>query len=725
MYCPKCNENFEEGSRRFCPVDGSRLVSEAAVNSQGGGIFANLINKIEGVSELRDKTTRRLPERPTEIRDDTAFFEFEDSDTPDFLQPAATTPGTPVGRKVNSFEIPAGHVDITEGYQQPAFTSDFYSDDPESFVGRVVKGRYKVTEFLGGDENGLAYLADDKIVADRMVLVRILADYESDEIMDRILAEERVSLSHFTHPNVARVIDSGQFTGGTHFIVSEYVDALSVADILGIHGQFPPARAGRVIRQAASALGEAHQQGIIHRDIRPANLIIDASGEAEQVTVVNFGASTGDPTEQNFRYKAPEILDGRITTIASDTYSLAVVAFEMLTGRLPFEGETIKEMTRLQNEDFSLVGLPRGVAEVLSKALSMNAAERYPKTRDFGEAFGNSLADAEEQIAEAAPIVAPVEAVPAEKPIVQVPTSRSEILMPLVPPVATQPVAPMIEDVPPAAAVPVAEPAWKNRSPEPPQVAHSRATTVFAFGLLALLAFVALGWYFLARDTATLEANLAANQAAANAGPTPLGGDTEMPPFPRRIPQPPDTNFFQNSKTNLKGDLLRNFVGFTMYYPKSWKVNGPQVGSAPNLRGKFVDIAKFDPDGRLREQMLVSYYASKGTFSSDAENFPELVKETNETLKNLLPNYRMVSEGETKINGDWRAYEVKFEGGTADLKVYGRRIFMPAARPGVRNGFAITMLVTSLATEITGADDVGQKGELAQILYSFEPSQNF
>jgi predicted RNA-binding protein with TRAM domain len=206
--------------------------------------------------------------------------------------------------------------------------------------------------------------------------------------------------------------------------------------------------------------------------------------------------------------------------------------------------------------------------------------------------------------------------------------------------------------------------------------------------------------------------------------------NTEMPPLPRNLSQPPNTNFFQTTKQSLKGDLLLNFVGFSMYYPKDWALTGPQPGAASNSRGKFVDISRQTDDGRMKEQMLVSYYPSKGTFIADAEKFPQLVKETNDTLKKILPGYQMVSQGEIKFNGEWRAYEVKFQGSgmSADgqkLVVWGRRLFVPAARPGTRNGFEITMLATSLADEVKGVDDVGVKGELAPILFSFEPSQNF
>ena len=138
------------------------------------------------------------------------------------------------------------------------------------------------------------------------------------------------------------------------------------------------------------------------------------------------------------------------------------------------------------------------------------------------------------------------------------------------------------------------------------------------------------------------------------------------------------------------------FVIIGAFYPKSWKAAGPQASIDGKTRGKFLDISNNTPDGKLKEQMLISYYASNGTIKEDADKFPRLVKETNETLTKLIPNYQMVSEGNTLVNGGWNAYEVRFQGsGTGEkgerLLVWGRRIFVPAARPGVRSGFEITM----------------------------------
>ena len=751
MYCPKCKETFEEGSRRFCPTDGARLISdetEAQSGKEKGGIFSNLLPKITHEAD-RDEL---LPDVPKFMVNEPEIDLFEDAPSKDHIsepffeigdiqpevetvtnftmpEPPAELPAEPkiFGRKVNPYDIPAGHVELGDSERTAGTFNDFNADNPETFVGRVVKGRYRVTEFLGGDGSGLAYLADDKIVGDKMVLVRILLEDGSDEIMDSILAEERVSLSHFTHPNVARLIDSGEFTGGTRFLISEYTDALSVRDILGIHGQFDALRTARVIRQASYALNEAHQEGIIHRDIRPENLILSMDGDAEQTKLVNFGASNGEANAYNASYKAPEVLDGRIPTVSSDIFSLAVVAYEMLTGNMPFNGSTAKEIVRLQYGGLPALpsavrpDLPHGADDVLAKALAFNAAGRYVKARDFGDALYGALAEPPQpSVASVSPVVPAVDV-----PIVPVPDrvkpaaeKKVEMLKPIVPKPVTTP----------------AEPAWKNRSPEPPQVETSRAKIIAGAGILALLAILAFGWYYLVNHPSETgiptqsERDAARDTADPNAPK--ISPDIEVPPLPRKIAQPPNTDYYQNNKQNLKGDLLRNFVGFSLYYPKDWKVNGPQESSTVNARGKFLDISRVTPDGRLKEQMLISYYQSKGTFNDDKDKFVAMVKETNETLKKILPGYQMVSEGEIKVNGDWRAYEVKFQGGgTSDkgekLIVWGRRLFIPAERPGVRNGFEITMLATSLADEVRSVDDVGVRGELAPILYTFEPSQNF
>jgi serine/threonine protein kinase len=742
MYCPKCKQTFEEGSRRFCPADGTRVVAEIAA-PEHGGVFANLIPHMDAISdidaELPDASRANILEMdpdsmeqvPPQLEDE-IFFELDDEPVSTAMDEAAfsraartfgslepaersSMSAKPEPRKVNPYEISDGGVNLKED-RPDIFTGDFDVSDPESFVGRTVKSRYKITDFLGGDETGLAYLGQDKI-ADKKVLVRILLEEEPDEVIASILAEERVSLAHLSHPNIARLVDSGTFTNGIQFLVTVYFDGLSVRDILDIYGKFPPERAGRIIRQAASALSQAHQVGILHRDVRPENLIIDTEGEIEQVVVVNFGASNGEPTELNAVYKAPEILDGRMATAGSDIFSLADVAYEMLTGRLPFEGASTKEILRSQYSGLSLrpthvdSALPPVVDEVLEKAFAYNSSERYTKAREFGDAFYGAVTGtvATQTVKAKTPAITPIVTT---KPVV---TGKVETLGPAVKPDRAD------------------EPSWKRRSSDPLALGTTRTKRNWLIAILVLLAVLGLGWYYIVKHQSD-EPAVASDAPVAEEAERPpvdtIGPAVQGPPMPRNVPQPANTNFYQPNRRELTGDLKDNYVGFGLYYPKNWKFRGPQPGQPGGTRGKFIDISRESPDGKLMEQMLVSYYPSKGTFTDDATQFPELVKETNDALAKLLPNYMPLSEGSITVNGGWHAYEIKFQaGGTLPsgqtLNVWGRRIFMPAARPGVHDGFEITMLATSLAEDVRGVDDVGVRGQLAPILYSFEPSQNY
>jgi len=714
MFCPKCKETFEDGSRRFCPTDGSRLVPEQ-LGDQGeqwqGGIFASLLPKHKKTTQAVNKmspsvvTERPAPHADAEADDAGDFFILEDIEPDATVDPILTEAAViqpehvnrrPPIRKVDPDQIPAGHVELGETDRLTVSSADFRADDPQAFIGRTVKGRYVVTEYFGGDESGYAFLADDRITPDRKVLLRILLRGETDDDLGDILDEERVSLSHFSHPNIARLIDSGQFTDGTRYLVGEYVDALSAADILGIHGAFDAQRAARVIRQAAYALGEAHQEGIVHRDLRPSNLIITpGDGDGDHVTLVNFGASTGEPTEATMPYKAPEILMGGVPSAASDIFSLGVVAFEMLTGRLPLVRSGAGESTKAQNSHLEKgpsslrSGLSRTVDAVLAKALAFKAADRYATTRDFGDAFYAALTEDEE--------------VPARAQGAGTAVADESVL-------------------------PSDDTASTIDSVDATQRQGSRAKVIGGIGLLVLVGLLAFGWYYaVTHPTEPVQPVSASLEQNTN---TPVSTPAEVPQPQRTIVPPPNSALYQNDRQSLRGDLLDNFIGFTMYYPKDWKVNGPRPGDNGGTRGKFIDISKETRDGQMQEQMLVSYYPSKGTFDLDADAFPERLKETNDTLKKLLPGYQIVSEGEVKVNGGWRAYEIKFQAGGASasggkLTVWGRRLYIPAARPGVRNGFELTMLATSFSDQVRSVDDLGVRGDLASILYTFEPSQNF
>ncbi len=757
MYCPKCNQSFEEGSRRFCPTDGARLILEAnpPTNQSQGGIFANLIPKMDGINDLGARLSDapgvfiagdergKGADRKSDEETDDVFFDLDDPEEsrtePQIFfelgnkanilaapEPVSENLNTPQPiRKIDPTTVPEGHFEVDSSYQAPDVFANFDIEKPEKLVGNLVKGRYKLIEFLGGDEAGFAYLAEDRIVPVKTVLARVHFDGESDEMIESILAEERISLSHFSHPNISRVIDSGEFANGSYFLISECVDGLSIEDIIAIHGRFDTNRASRVIRQISNALNEAHQEGILHRDIRPGNLVIDPdAGNVEQAKLVNFGASNGEPNADNLVYKSPEVIDGRISTIVGDIFSLAVVSYEMLTGRLPFEGKSKNDILRAQYAGPAALpselrpDLPPAVDNVFVKALSFEPAERYKRAREFSDALTTALAEVsapQEPIVEQPaivnlqPLTPDVKPIPAESkpsPRIQIPAARK-----------ADPLLPRPEQ------------ATKSRSSRLPQEQSYKLWYIAGAGILILAIGLAVIWYFIGKSLTGVPqgvGQLYSNQAEA----PPATENVEIPAQPRNLAQPPNTDQYQNTKENLNGDLVTNFVGFSLYYPKNWTVNGPQPSESAETRGKFLDISRSTADGKMQEQMLVSYYPSGGTMAADAAKFPQLVRETNETLEKILPGYQMISEGEILFNGSWRAYEVKFQaGGTSStgekLIVWGRRLYVPAARPGTLNGFEITMLATSYAENVKGIDEVGVRGELGPILQSFEPSQSF
>lgn len=723
MLCPKCGQNYPDPGQRFCDTDGTRLVSDDLSARLAAGVFKSILPQTEDkVANLDLEATLRgndsvqlqsVAERRRDARMEEMFVEAE--------VVAERSAKDPIGRRVMPSEIPAGHVDLYERHQVPQHLNDFEPASPDNFVGKTVKGRYRVTEMIGEDNSGYAYFAEDVLGNRRRVVVRILAGFDDeDEVTRSIYAEERIALSHLNHPNVAKILDSGSYSNGIEYVVSDHLDGLTVADLLSIHGKFEPARAARIIRQAAYAITDVQREGVLHRDIRGENItILPLDGITEQVTVSNFGVAGSRPTEDNFRYQSPEVLRGRIPSVASDTYSLAVVAYEMLAGRLPFDGDgATKIVSQHKAQTFPLVSELRPdvsteVDRVFQRSFAVEPRERFLSARDLGDALASAVAS--KPVLASTKIIS-VPAKPVDRPVTA-PTSQT----------TAQAVAPTTVSPEPT---PPAIPSWQRRSPEPPVESSSPWLKITAGVLGVLLVFAALAWYFLINRQRPVDPVNTAGPSLTVPEGTIASADTVRPPMPRQIPQPENSTYYESLKQNLSGDLLRNFVGFKMYYPNTWRSNGSAPSTTPNGRGKFMDIARSTEDGKLMEQMLVSYYPSKGTIAEDRAAFPQLVKETNETLKKLIPSYQMLSEGEIKINGDWQAYEVKFQGsGTSDsgerLLLWGRRIFMPAARNGVRNGFEITMLATSYAPDVRSVDDVGVKGELASILYTFEPSQNF
>ncbi len=787
LYCPKCQQTYEEAAQRFCLKDGARLLpapsSGKSVN-RTGGVFSKILNRNPQPDEPDENPLHSFPSFSPPAG---KMFKAEE----DLLSlPEINLPQKPLPRIIKPSEVPQSQATLGDRKTNPTGRPALSWENPNVLLQQTVKNRYLITKKLEQDENSIGYLAEDKLVPNKKVLVRILMEPDADDkFTNKIFAEERVSLSHVNHPNVASVIDSGELLEGNPFIITEYVEGTSVKDMLNRKGEFNPLRTARIVRQVSNALSTVHQNGILHRNLKPENIILTLNEEGgEQVKLINFGVPSGTINKENIAYKSPEQIEGNVATFASDIYSLAIVAYQMLTGRLPFNSSSVNALLKSQREGMSLqptnlrLDLPPAADTIFEKALAFSPSERYPKARDFGDAFYNALNAATSVKDEKSSETDKSETLPNEKveenvrkaiyqseetplqvqapPVLVSSVGNNDFELEIPPLESDSTVSPVnfaetmeAPEAPAIAEAPlIAEDfsknevktpkdlTWEKRSPEPPVVASSSKTWLSILGIAVLLAGLFAVWYYILNrpnNGATViqptpEKVMTPVQNAESAPPanfnvevkpSPKLEDIEVPPPARSMSQPPNTVFFETSKQNLKGDLLRNFVGFSLYYPKDWTRNESD--------NKFLDISKNSANGLPIEQLLVSYYDSKGTFNMDKESFAKLADKSNKDLAKIVPNYQTMSEGETKVNGDWRAYEVKFQGGgkvengEKKLIIWGRRLWIPAARPGTKNGFVVTMLATSVSPEVTSVDDVGVKGELGSIFTTFEPNQNF
>jgi hypothetical protein len=313
----------------------------------------------------------------------------------------------------------------------------------------------------------------------------------------------------------------------------------------------------------------------------------------------------------------------------------------------------------------------------------------------------------------------PAAPTPAPPPSAQVPATPSRPPAPAPAKSAPSPAAQRIP-APPAAGV--------------PPVAKKKSKLPLILGILALLFVLGAGaavaaFFFVIKprlDHRNSEPPVVVRDNPGenvNSNPVTTPNVTEATPEPEKTePEyvaPPDTTKFTNSQANLEGKLAEHFVAFSFYYPTNW-IADPKAGGAS---GNFAKFERRLPPDFTQENVAVRYYESKGTYDADLPDFPKLVKDFSDSLAKVLPGYRKVSEGPTRINS-LDAYEFRYVGlskGTerGDLQLWGRVVFVPTGKAGDANGAVLSMFTTSLAPELSSIEDVGSRGEMSVILDSF------
>jgi eukaryotic-like serine/threonine-protein kinase len=206
------------------------------------------------------------------------------------------------------------------------------------------EGRYRLVRRIGVGGMGEVWEADDTVLGRRVALKVLVQELADDARATSRFVREARATAKLTHPNVTRVYDFGR-DGGVPYLVMEFLEGETLADRLA-GGPMPPAEAARICAAVADALDAAHSRGIIHRDIKPGNVLLTSAGE---VKVMDFGiaaaadethSTTGNGLYGTAAYISPERAAGQPATPAADVYSLGAVLYELLTGRPPFIGDS-------------------------------------------------------------------------------------------------------------------------------------------------------------------------------------------------------------------------------------------------------------------------------------------------------------------------------------------------------------------------------------------------
>ncbi|HEX9967065.1 MAG TPA: protein kinase [Solirubrobacterales bacterium] len=254
--------------------------------------------------------------------------------------------------------------------------------------------RYEIGDRLGSGGMSNVYRATDRIL-ERTVAVKVLAEHLSDD--ERFVARfrrEALAVAKLIHPNIVQVYDTG-VDEGRHFIVMEYVQGPSGAQLLKRQGPLDPDAAAEVGIQACAGLDYAHRRGIIHRDVKPGNLMVDgdpARGRQMTVKLTDFGIARAMEQTRitqvgsvvgTAAYLAPEQVRGEEASPATDVYALGVVLYQFLTGRLPYEGSTLAELAVRQQNERPLPPstyndeVPESLGGAVLRALEGDVSRRY------------------------------------------------------------------------------------------------------------------------------------------------------------------------------------------------------------------------------------------------------------------------------------------------------------------------------------------------------------
>ena len=271
-------------------------------------------------------------------------------------------------------------------------------------LGKMFGNRYEILEQLGGGGMAIVYKGRDTIL-NRLVTIKILRpEYTSDEDFVRRFRREAQSVASLSHPNIVSIYDVGR-EDEIHYLVMEYIDGENLKTVIKREGAISPERAVQFARQVCDALEHAHENKIVHRDVKPHNILITRTGKAK-LTDFGIAMETGTATMTHtdtivgsVHYLSPEQARGEPAGPKSDIYSIGVVLFEMLTGTVPFAGDSpisvaLKHIQETPPPPSKIrPGIPHALEQVVCRALEKSVDRRFGSAGDMSRALENSVRD--------------------------------------------------------------------------------------------------------------------------------------------------------------------------------------------------------------------------------------------------------------------------------------------------------------------------------------------